>query len=158
MQVAIAKDNAALAANNFTKLGEVASLGNSLSERQYSFSDAEAGKLGARYYRLKIISADGSFSYSGIRALFFGDAVVWQVYPNPSAGKFNLVYQLNATENFVARIYDVTGSLVKEYRSEGTGFLQKLNIDLSANNYASSAYLLRVSAGEVKQVFKLFKQ
>lgn len=157
-EIEVAKGNSALAANGFIKIGEMASLGNSTAERQYSFNDAEAGKSGARYYRLKIIHEDGSFNYSGIKALFFGDAVVWQIFPNPSAGQFNLVYQLNAAENFVARIYDAKGSLVKEYRSETTGFLQKLNIDLSANNYASGAYLLRVNAGRVQQVFKLYKQ
>ncbi len=157
-EIEVAKGNTALGANNFIKIGEVISLGNSLTERQYNFDDSELDKLGARYYRLKIINVNGSFSYSVIKALFFGDAVTWQVYPNPSSGQFNLVYQLNAAENFVARIYDVKGSLVKEYRSEATGFLQKLNIDLSANNYASGAYLLRIIAGEVQQVYKLYKQ
>lgn len=157
-EIEVAKGNGALAANNFVKIGEVASLGNSIAERQYNFNDAEADKIGSRYYRLKIINADGSFSYSGIKALFFGDAVMWQVYPNPSEGRFNLVYQLNAGEKFVARIYDIKGSLVKEYRSEATGFLQKLNIDLSANNYATGAYLLRVSAGTEQHAFKLYKQ
>jgi hypothetical protein len=157
-EVELAKGNAAIASNNFVKIGEVTSLGNTATNRQYNFNDAEPGKQGARYYRLKIINADGSFSYSEVRAVFFGEAVLWQVYPNPSDGKYNLVYQLNTNEVLQARLYDTKGSLVKEYRSEGTGFLQKLNVDISANNYASGVYLLSVRAGSKVQSFRLYKQ
>ncbi len=68
------------------------------------------------------------------------------------------MYQLNNNETIVAGVYDAKGSLVREYRTAATAFLQKLNIDISANNYASGIYLLRVTAGENNQVFKLYKQ
>ncbi|MDQ6608598.1 MAG: T9SS type A sorting domain-containing protein, partial [Bacteroidota bacterium] len=157
-EIEVAKGNAALAANSFVKIGEVASSGNSTNTHLYSFIDTEADKSGARYYRLKIINSDGSFGYSIVKAVFFGDVLVWQVYPNPSAGLFNLVYQLNTNETISASIYDVRGRLVKEYRSEATGFLQKLNIDLSANNYASGIYLLKVNTSDNQKVYKLYKQ
>ncbi|RYF82524.1 MAG: T9SS type A sorting domain-containing protein [Chitinophagaceae bacterium] len=88
----------------------------------------------------------------------FGDAVLWQVYPNPSPGKFNLIYQLNSGEKLIASLYDAKGSLVKEYRISANGFLQKLNIDVSANNYASGMYLLKVNAAGNQQSFKMYKQ
>lgn len=88
----------------------------------------------------------------------FGDAVLWQVYPNPSSGKFNLVYQLDADEVLIAGLYDAKGSLVKEYRSRANGFLQKLNINIAANNYASGMYLLKVTVGSQQHSFKLYKQ
>ena len=157
-EVEIARGNAALTNNRFEKLGEVLSLGNTTTSRQYSFTDSEAAKTGARYYRLKIVNADGSVSYSEVKAVMFGDAVLWQVYPNPSLGKFNLVYQANTADIVMARLYDAKGSVVKEYRSTANGFLQKLNIDISANNYASGMYLLRVNAGGQEQAFKLYKQ
>ena len=157
-EVELAKGNAALSANNFIKIGEVASLGNTTSSRQYSFTDNEPGKTGARYYRLKTVNTDGSFTYSEIKAVMFGDAILWQVYPNPSAGKFNLVYQLNAGEVMTGNLYDAKGSLVKEYRTSANGFLQKLNIDISANNYASGVYLLRIKAGKSEHTFRLYKQ
>ncbi len=156
-EVELAKGNAALSSNAFIKIGESGNTG-AIATKQYSFTDAEADKAGARYYRLKIINRDGSFSYSGVRAVFFGDAVVWQVYPNPSAGQFNLVFQVNAADIMEAKLYDVKGSVVKEYRIVPTGFLQKLNIDLSANNYASGMYLLKISSGGNRQAFKLYKQ
>lgn len=157
-EVEIARGNAALNTNSFVKTGQVMSLGNMASTRSYSFADTEAGKKGARYYRLKIVNKDGSFYYSGVRAVMFGDEVQYQLYPNPSTGVFSLIYQLNNNEVFSADVYDAKGSLVKEYRSVASGFLQKLNIDISANNYASGVYLLRISAGSQQQVFKLYKQ
>jgi hypothetical protein len=157
-EIEVAKGNTALSNNSFIKIGEVASLGNTSGTRQYSFSDLEQGKTGARYYRLKTVNLDGSFTYSDIKAVMFGDAVLWQVYPNPSSGKFNLVYQLNANEIITGKLYDAKGSLVKDYRTIANGFLQKLNIDISANNYASGVYLLRINAGTAEQVFRLYKQ
>ncbi|HVF97640.1 MAG TPA: S8 family serine peptidase [Flavisolibacter sp.] len=157
-EVEVAKGNAAQAANQFVKLGEVQSAGNTSGTGQYSFADMDTEKAGARYYRLKIVNTSGSFRYSDVRALFFGDAVIWQVYPNPSAGQFNLVYQVNVGERLTAKLYDAKGSMVKEYRSAANGFLQKLNIDISANNYANGMYLLQVESTEMKQSFKLHKQ
>jgi hypothetical protein len=48
--------------------------------------------------------------------------------------------------------------MVKEISNAATGFLQKLNIDISANNYATGVYLLKVSVGGKDYVFKLYKQ
>ncbi len=157
-EIELAKGNAALGANSFVKIGEVAGLGNTNSSRQYNFTDAEDGKSGARYYRLKIVNANGTFSYSDVRAVLFGEATTWQVYPNPSSGHFSLLYQLNSGEKITVKVYDVKGSVVKELGSTATGFLQKLNIDLTANNYASGVYLLKVETGTGKQSFKLYKQ
>ena len=154
----MARGNEALAAGRFEKIGEVASAGNSAGQRQYGFTDGENGKSGARYYRLRMVNKDGSFGYSELKPVVFGDATVWQVYPNPSAGKFNLVYQINAGEWLSAKLYDEKGSMVKEYRSNGNGFLQKLSIDVTANNYAGGVYLLRVAVGGKEQSFKLYKQ
>lgn len=157
-EIELARGNADLQANNFTKIGEVASIGNISSVRSYSFTDNEADKFGPRYYRLKIVNADGSFSYSAIRSVLFTDAVLWQIYPNPSAGNFFLVYQLNSNELLNAKIMDTKGSLVKEYHIAASGFIQKLNIDLSQNYFASGVYLLQIEAGGKKQSFKLYKQ
>jgi hypothetical protein len=157
-EIEVARGSAALQAGRWEKIGEVASLGNTTTARQYSFTDTEADKFGTRYYRLKVVNVDGSIRYSPVRTVQFEDAVLWQVYPNPSKGAFSLVYQLSTNEKLAARLYDAKGSLVKEISSVATGFLQKLNIDISANNYASGVYLLRIKGGEKEQVFKLYKQ
>lgn len=155
-EIELAKGNAQLQAGQFVKIGEVASLGNSAGARTYTFTDTEADKFGVRYYRLKIVNSDGSFYYSPIRSVVFTDAVLWQVYPNPSNGVFALVYQVNSNEKVYARVIDAKGSLVKEFNRIGNGFPQKINIDLMMN--ADGVYLLELNAGGKKQTFKLYKR
>lgn len=157
-EIEVARGEDALQAGQFATIGALASAGNTTATRSYSFTDTEADKIGTRYYRLKAINIDGSFHHSPIRALLFAEPTQWQVYPNPSSGAFYLIYQLASGERFSARLYDVKGRLVKEISSTASGFLQKLSLDISANNYASGMYLLRTNVGEKETVFKLYKQ
>lgn len=131
-------------------------MGTAAGFRSYSFTDEEAVKSGPRYYRLKVINTDGSFTYSPVRSAVFDELALWQVYPNPSTGLFNLVYQLNNNDGIFARIIDGKGSVVKEYRQTANGFLQKLNIDLATK--PTGVYLLEISAAGSKRTFKLYKQ
>ena len=155
-EIELARGNDELQAGHFVKIGEVPGLGNSTTLRIYSFRDTEPDKFGPRYYRLKIVNADGSFSYSPVRSVLFNDPVLWHIYPNPSNGMFSLVYQLNNNEQLYARVVDSKGSLIKEYYRKANGFLQKLNIDLYGS--AKGVYLLQINASGKKQTFKLYKQ
>jgi hypothetical protein len=155
-EIEMARGNTELQAGNFIKMGEVAGLGNNTGTRTYTFTDAETDKFGPRFYRLKIINLDGSFTYSPIRSVVFDDPVQWKIYPNPSNGLFSLVYQLNNSEEIHARIIDTKGSVIQEYHKTANGFPQKLNIDLFGK--AGGVYLLQIDAGEKKQTFKLYKQ
>lgn len=157
-EIEVARGTEAMQAAQFEKLGEVIGAGPTTTVRAYSFTDSEPDKFGNRYYRLKIVNADGMFQYSPVQMVTFEEAVLWQVYPNPGTGIFSLVYQLNSNARLDGKLYDARGRLVKEFSSAATGFPQKLNIDISANNYASGMYLLRVHTGEKEQVFKLYKQ
>ncbi len=67
-EIEVARGNAALQASRFTKIGTVASAGNTTSIRTYNFTDNETEKFGPRYYRLKMVDVDGSFTYSPIRS------------------------------------------------------------------------------------------
>jgi hypothetical protein len=81
---------------------------------------------------------------------------LWQIYPNPSKGIFNMVYQLGSNESMTARVIDAGGSLVKEYHKTGNGQLQKFTVDLTLQ--ATGVYLLELNVGGKKQVMKLFRQ
>ena len=157
-EVEVAKGNSGYQQSQFVKISEVNSFGNSVQEQQYSFTDIENGKSGVRYYRLKIIDNDGTVTYSAIRSVVFDDEIKWQINPNPSAGKFNLTYQVNDGLPITVKVFDVNGKTVKLYRSVATGFVQKINIDLDEPKFASGLYLLEVAAGEKRQSFKLIKQ
>jgi hypothetical protein len=157
-EIELAKGNAEFQQNHFIKIGEVSSNGNTTTEQHYSFTDIENNKSGIRYYRLKIVDIDGRFSYSAVRPVVFNDEILWQVYPNPSQGVFNLVYQANQGDNINIKVYDINGKLVQQTGLIANGFVQKQIIDLQPAKFAAGLYLLNVAAGENKQVFRLIKQ
>ncbi|WP_276500004.1 S8 family serine peptidase [Terrimonas pollutisoli] len=157
-EIELAKGNDEYRQNHFVKIGEVISAGNSTSQRQYQFTDEEYNKQGVRYYRLKMIDIDGKFTYSIIRAVVFDDEVKWQVYPNPSVGVFNFVYQVNEGEMVNIKLHDINGKLVQQRTMTANAFVQKITIDLSGPNYAPGLYLLEATAGDKKYTFRLLKQ
>ncbi|MEI9946212.1 MAG: S8 family serine peptidase [Chitinophagaceae bacterium] len=155
-EIEVAKGNAQYQLNNFSKIGEATSTGIAL--QQYQYTDIENNKSGVRYYRLKIINSDGTFFYSEVKAVVFSDELTWQVYPNPSSGIFNLVYQKNEGEPIAIKVYDVYGRMIKQLNFAGNGFVQKSQIDLSNPQFGSGMYMVEVTTAEKKQVFKLLKQ
>ncbi len=157
-EVEVAKGNDGMSQNHFVKIGEVAAVGNSVVEQQYSFLDEELNKTGVRHYRLKIVDEDGSFTYSPIRPVIFSDEVKWEVFPNPSVAVFNLVYQLNVGESMDVKLYDAAGRVVYQTVVNGTGFVQKLAIDMGAGVYSKGLYLLEARAGSRKETFRLIKK
>lgn len=155
-EIEVARGNEALQTGAWSKIGEVASLGNTTSMRTYQFLDVEDNKFGVRYYRLKTVDLDGSFSYSPLRSVLFDDAILWQVYPNPSNGVFQLVYQLPVQEMLTARVLDAKGSLVQEFQRSGNGQPQKMLVDLTMQ--PAGVYLLEIRARDQKKAMKLYKR
>lgn len=157
-ELEVARNDDEYRQNRFVKIGEVMAAGNSVTEQHYQYTDVENGKNGVRYYRLKMIDRDGRFTYSLIRPVVFDGKVQWAVYPNPSAGIFNLVYQANDGEAVNMKVYDINGKQILQRKLPASGFVQKTDIDLSRNHYSSGIYLLEVKAGEKTHVFRLVKQ
>jgi hypothetical protein len=157
-EIELAKGNEEYRQSNFVKIGEVLSNGNSNTQQQFAFTDAENYKSGVRYYRLKIVDKDGRFSYSTVRSVVFNNEIKWQVYPNPSIGKFNLVYQAGEGETITVQVHDVNGKSVQQVNTVATGFVQKIELDMSGSQFAKGLYLLEMHAGDTKQVFRLIKQ
>ncbi|WP_229254404.1 T9SS type A sorting domain-containing protein [Dyadobacter sp. NIV53] len=81
----------------------------------------------------------------------------WHIYPNPSAGIFNVVFQANVNQEINVKVYDLTGRLYFESKVAANGFLQKHQVDLSKSAFSSGLYLIEVSAGLEKQTFKVIK-
>jgi hypothetical protein len=155
-QIEVARSNMEFEKSSFTAIGTVKSEGNTTAQRQYRFTDEEAAKSGMRYYRLKVIDADGSFRYSEVRSVVFPGTTPWQVYPNPSRDVFYFVYQAAANESVQADVKDITGKTIKTYLLNPNGFLQKQLVDLTG--FPSGAYLLQVRCHGKLQSFKLYKQ
>lgn len=152
-EIEVAKGNTSFQTGYFIKIGEVNAWGNTTSMRSYQFTDAEANKSGVRYYRLKIVDNNGQISYSAIRPVVFSNEIKWQVYPNPTTGKFTFSYQAQAGEMVDIKIYDVTGRLIQQQQSVATGFVQNKDLQLTV----TGLYLMEVKAGETKQSFRIVR-
>jgi hypothetical protein len=157
-EIELAQSTSDLQLNNFQKIGEVAAKGNSVTQQEYSFTDKENFKSGSRYYRIKTVNQDGSFSYSVTRSVTFEAITNWQVVPNPSSGLFYLVYQANLGEQISIQVTDAIGKIIKTYTATGSGSLQKLAIDLSANIYSAGIYLLQTRIDKENKTFKIYKR
>ncbi len=157
-EVQVAKGNEALNGQQFVSLGFVQANGAPGIERHYSFTDRENNKSGVRYYRLKIAEDDGSFTYSDIRPVVFNAEISWQLYPNPSAGELYFVYQAEAGAKVPLRIFDATGSMVKQTEYTGNGFVQKQVLVLPRAQYPSGLYVIEAGTGKNKSVFRILLQ
>lgn len=157
-EVEVAKGNNEYQRNHFVKIGEVSSNGISTTEQRYRFVDVENSKIGTRYYRLKMIDNDGSFSYSLIRPVTFNSEIQWQVNPNLSTGFFNFICQVEEGELITAKIYEASGKLVLVNQLTASGFIQRINFDLTESRFANGLYVLDVTAGGKRQSFRLLKQ
>jgi hypothetical protein len=156
-EIEVAKSSRDYQLNNFVNIGTVKSRGNSSSTQLYNFTDAENNKSGTRYYRLKIIELDGSFQYSAIRPVIFNSEISWQVYPNPSQGVFNFIFQQDEGESIDLKVYDTNGQLIQQTQTKATGFVQKVVVDLQQNKYAPGMYMI-VAEGTITRIFKVVKQ
>jgi hypothetical protein len=153
-ELEVARGNSEYQQNRFSKIGETPARNIQTGEQRYSFIDQEPGKNSVRYYRLKMIDQDGSFSYSPVRPIVFSEDVPWLVYPNPSSGLFYLSYQLPEGELLLVKLYDASGRTIQQYSVNGTGFVQKLPVEIKTNGL----YMLEASGGGKKQFFKLLRQ
>jgi hypothetical protein len=119
-------------------VGNVSSFGNSTSLRTYTLTDL-APNNGKSYYRLKQTDFNGKFKYSAIiyaqKCENRGDNRL-TIYPNPTRGKFDLVFtgdtkNINSIDIFNAQGQNVNSS--KEFQS---------SFDLSDN--VAGLYFVRI--------------
>jgi hypothetical protein len=158
-EIEVARGNTAFANNQFNKIGEIAATNNAGEQTNaYTYTDNESAKSGVRYYRLKIIDQDGSYRYSDVQPLLFSNEANWVVYPNPSTGLFNVVFQAMNGQKVTATVHDGVGKLVYSTHWTGNGFLQKEQINLQAAAIGSGLYLITIDNGNTTENFKVLKK
>jgi hypothetical protein len=155
-EVELAKGDEAYRLNRFASLTSVSGNGTLDAGRKYTFTDGNITETGIRYYRLKMVDADGSFQYSGVRAVVFDGKMKWNVYPNPSSGIFNITYKAEKGKWLGVQVYDLNGRLCSEVNAEATGLVQKQLVDLS--DQARGLYFIEVKTEKEQQVFKVLKE
>ena len=144
-------------------IGFVEGAGNSVTTREYSYTDVTANVTQKYFYRLKQIDFDGTYHYSPV-VEFSGTLptkfALHQNYPNPfsksSSGKSETKIKFDLPKNeFVSlKVYDILGRqvavLVNAKREAGS-----YELIFKANDLPSGIYIYSIRAGEFIQSKKM---
>ncbi len=133
----------------YASIGMVQAFNNS-NRNNYSLTDAQP-LAGQNFYRLKMTDIDGSYRYSPVRTVNFGNAGDdFNIYPNPvSGGKIYIASTGNMTS---ASVFDAAGRLIQSYSLKGrTGILDVSGI-------AKGSYQLRIFTESTAHTEKIIIQ
>jgi len=143
---------------DFNTIGERKSLSNS-GINKYDFLDAAVLNANIIYYRIKIISKNGTFEYSPVlRVRKTGNALsVLTVYPTPTTGVMNI--ELNNTVKGIVTIevVDVNGIILKK-ASYMTSIGYNVINSVSIADLPSGVYVLKIGNGTAAAYHKIVKQ
>ena len=98
---------------NFRSIGRVEAAGN--SQERISYSLLDGFPFETTYYKIKIVDRDETVSYSHVIVLKdddFQNEV--QIVPNPTSGKFELIFNSISDSELTVRIYSSLGQLIHE--------------------------------------------
>ncbi|HUH73498.1 MAG TPA: choice-of-anchor Q domain-containing protein, partial [Chitinophagales bacterium] len=120
-------------------------------EQNYTAWD-NAPLAGSNYYRLKMIDIDGTFKYSKIVEVTFGNienSANFQIYPNPNNGSFLIKAYGIGAKILPIKIYDNLGRVIHQNDiKEGTN-----SVDLK--NLISGIYYLSIEKATEKKIYKI---
>jgi len=136
---------------NFTKIGTVAARG---SASGYSFLD-NAAAPGKNYYRLKMTTPSGEFSYSEVvnATVKNANAFGMEAFPNPVTNNTVTVNVYGtAGVNALISVTDVTGKVIKMIDVKNN----TATIDMTG--LAAGVYLIKYSDDKHSQTIKVDKQ
>ena len=105
---------------SYYKVGTVVAAGRSSTGRTYGFFDEQLPAHAAvLYYRLKLVDADGAFSYSPVRSVgLSGAAAGLALFPNPAHSAATL---LGALPGAVVTVVDALGRPVTSATADASG-------------------------------------
>lgn len=153
VQVAVSPEN--LKVGLFYDLGTVAGQGMD-GAKQYFFLDDQATPGSTRYYRLKMVDTDGSFTYSSIRSVAFDQHPEWHVFPNPSKGIFRLEPKREIPGPVLIEVIGLNGKLCRKLEFQEA--MPALEVDLGSPDLANGLYVIKVTSKEGEKRFKVVKE
>ena len=133
---------------NFSYIGERPAAGNSSVPTSYTLTDTEP-LAGNNYYRLKMIDQDNTFEYSNIINIKVAAAAtdtkdgILSVYPNPTTGKLNVVYQAVAEQKVRMDVFNVIGQYMLDRDMHLMPGIHTLEID--ATDFATGMYIINMT-------------
>lgn len=71
-----------------------------------------------------------------------------KVYPNPSDGRFQLSFEYSGTEKIHAKVYDLTGKLVKNITEDLVIVEKSVTASVDLESPGSGIYFIRIEWGK----------
>lgn len=138
---------------NFTEMGRQNGIGG-VGIISYSFMDITAPQNQASfYYRLKIMEANGTFSYSDKLNIRYGHTAVngiADIYPNPVTDILKVTMGGSTAARIRLSVFDTEGRMLRSYLLTGGGTHAINMYDLGAGLYFIKT--------DTDQVFKIIKK
>ncbi|MCH8033065.1 MAG: DUF2341 domain-containing protein [Bacteroidetes bacterium] len=146
-----------LAVGNWEKIGFVEGHGNSNSQKEYSFTDAEVNSSGIYYYRLKQIDNDGAYEFSNQIEVNFNVPIKFELsqnYPNPFNPSTTISFTLAVNEIVSLSVYNMLGEEIQILQK---GFLEAgmYSYNFNAEGLPSGFYIYKLSSNNKIQTRKM---
>jgi hypothetical protein len=142
----------------FEVLGATPAAGNSEQAISYNYTDAKPIE-GVNYYRLRMIDADGTFSYSDIRSLRFeAELLTLSAYPNPFTSSFTVTFTTEQKGAASISMFDAAG---REIHSQ---VIDRVNPGVNtltitpADNLPQGVYMMTLRQNGLSQHLQVIKQ
>lgn len=130
---------------DFHKVAAISSKGNNYPT-QYSFKDADVNKTGTRFYRIKMVENNGSFTYSNVKNISFSEIVpgLMNISPNPAINTIKIIVNAEARENVTLSIINMNGQKVRQENLTLNKGINNINEDI--NDLQKSGYILSIKS------------
>jgi hypothetical protein len=136
----------------WSKVGVVASLGNTTAQRTYNFADNNISGT-KQLYRLRQLDRNGSQKLSNTVVITGEKAAILAMsglFPNPAATQISLLIDAPAKDNLSIVVIDAVGRIVKAQKAsvgEGSNTLQ-----VNVTGLSQGSYVVRVTSENTMQI------
>ena len=131
---------------NFTKITTINTIpGNGNNNYSINDNSVYSGKL---FYRLKMVDADGRFTYSQVIWINSAAAGNIIIYPNPATHVLNMNIGSANIIKTIASVYNADGRLMQNILI--TGDQQQINVQ----QFAKGSYVIKFADGSVQSFIK----
>ncbi|MBX7242323.1 MAG: T9SS type A sorting domain-containing protein [Bacteroidia bacterium] len=125
---------------HFDYIGQEASKGSAFPQNGYNFTD-EHPFNDMNYYRLKMVSIDGTHSYSPTIAVSMNSTLSYSLYPNPAQNTLYLDLMGGQNEWGLFEIFNAEGQSVIQWQGQVSEFL---NLSFDVSNLAKGIYFYQI--------------
>lgn len=149
-------ETSAVANGNYTVVGKISA---SASRNSYEFVQYNLETSGTLYYRIKIVSLDGTIHYSKTLALKTDGTGLFNLtsMPSPFDNKIDISFYSDTQQLIQLTIVDLAGRTLKSQKLQAAKGQHTLSMD-GLFNLTSGIYLLQARTGNQTFVRKIMKR